>query len=93
VELAGQPTSARSRVRVEIVNEAGRQVDAFELAVPVAGGLQVDDLFRARGLGDVPAAAVLRVVPIDSLVTAYATVIDVGTNDATTYGPALLSST
>ncbi len=68
-------------VRVEIFDPAGALLDRFEMPVPVAGGTQVNDLFRSRGLGDGPEAALIRVTPFGGLVGAYATVIDSGTND------------
>lgn len=70
------------RVRVEVVGNGGATLDAFDVNVPVAGGIQVDDLFRVRGLGDGPPAALLRISPAGGLVGAYATSIDQGTNDA-----------
>ncbi len=70
------------RARVEVVGNGGATLDAFDVNVPVAGGIQVDDLFRVRGLGDGPAAALIRVSPAGGLVGAYATSLDQGTNDA-----------
>jgi hypothetical protein len=70
------------RARVEVIGDGGATLDAFDVNVPVAGGIQVDDLFRARGLGDGPAAALIRVSPAGGLVGAYATSLDQGTNDA-----------
>jgi hypothetical protein len=70
------------RARVEVVGDRGVLLDAFDVNVPVAGGIQVDDLFRARGLGDGPSAALIRVSPAGGLVGAYATTLDQGTNDA-----------
>ena len=57
--------------------------------MPVAGGIQIDDLFRARGLGDGPDVALVRVSPAGGLVGAYATSIDQGTNDAILISAAL----
>jgi hypothetical protein len=51
--------------------------------VPSAGGVQINDIFHARGLGDGPRAALIRVSPISGLIGAYATMNDNGTNDPT----------
>jgi hypothetical protein len=77
------------RARVEVVGDGGTLLDAFDVNVPVAGGIQLDDLFRARGLGDGPPAALLRISPAGGLVGAYATSIDQGTNDAILISAAL----
>ncbi|MFN7989395.1 MAG: hypothetical protein U0529_18105 [Thermoanaerobaculia bacterium] len=79
------------RARVEVVGDGGTALDAFDVNVPVAGGIQVDDLFRSRGLGDGPPAALVRISPAGGLVGAYATSIDQGTNDAILV-PAALSA-
>jgi hypothetical protein len=73
----GPPVS----VRVEVFDERGALRDRFETPVPLAGGVQIDDLFHGRGLGDGPPAGLIRISPSGGLVAAYATVIDNGTND------------
>ena len=55
--------------------------DSFETPLPLAGGVQIDDLFHGRGLGDGPPAGLIRISPSGGLVAAYAIVIDNGTND------------
>lgn len=79
------------RVRVELVGDGGGTLDAFDVNVPVAGGIQLDDVFRSRGLGDGPPAALIRVSPAGGLVGAYATSIDQGTNDAILVPAALVA--
>lgn len=74
------------RVDVRIFDESGALLDGFERELPGYGGVQIDDLFRARGLGDGPKAALIRVsfAPGErygSRLAAYATTIDNGTND------------
>jgi hypothetical protein len=68
-------------VRVEVFDEHGDLLDHFETPLPIAGGVQIDDLFHGRGLGDGPPAGVIRISPAGGLVAAYASVIDNGTND------------
>ena len=50
--VSGPPVS----VRVEVFDERGVLRDTFETPVPLAGGVQIDDLFHGRGLGDGPPA-------------------------------------
>ena len=75
--VSGPPVS----VRVEIFDELGVRRDRFETPLPLAGGVQIDDLFHGRGLGDGPPAGLIRISPFGGLVAAYASVIDNGTND------------
>jgi hypothetical protein len=69
--------------RVDIIDDKGKTIDSFTMNVPSAGGVQINDLFHARGLGDGPAAALIRVTPLGGLIAAYATMNDNGTNDPT----------
>ena len=75
--VSGTPVA----VRVEVFDEHGTLRDHFETPLPIAGGVQIDDLFHGRGLGDGPSAGVIRISPASGLVAAYASVIDNGTND------------
>jgi hypothetical protein len=81
VELTGLPSGSNGSVRVELENETGETIDSFTLSVPIAGGMQLNDIFRSRGLGDGPTAALIRVTPLAGTFAAYATMIDSGTND------------
>ena len=84
VELTGFPNGAApAQVRVEIIDDKGKSLDSFTVNVPIAGGIQLNDIFHARNLGDGPAAALIRVTPITGMVGAYATLNDNGTNDPT----------
>ncbi|HEX7614986.1 MAG TPA: hypothetical protein VF554_06860, partial [Thermoanaerobaculia bacterium] len=75
--VSGPPVA----VRVEVFDERGTLRDHFETPLPIAGGVQIDDLFHGRGLGDGPPAGLIRISPSGGLVAAYASVIDNGTND------------
>jgi len=81
VELTQSPVNQRNTTRIEIFDDKGAKLDSFTVDVPSAGGLQINDIFRARNLGE-PAAAVIRISPTGGLVGAYATVTDNGTNDS-----------
>jgi hypothetical protein len=83
-----QPGSAR----IEIIDEKGLTIDSFIATVPVAGGIQINDLFRGRNLGDGPAAALIRISPTRGQIAAYATVTDNGTNDSIYLAPNLAAS-
>jgi hypothetical protein len=91
VELTAFSGGPPVRVRIEIIDDLGSQLDSFETEVPIAGGIQLLDIFRARGLGNGPLAALIRVSPLAGLVGAFATTLDNGTNDPTCYGASLAS--
>jgi hypothetical protein len=91
VELTAFSGGPPVRVRIEILDDLGARVDSFEAEVPTAGGIQLLDIFRARGLGNGPPAALIRVSPLAGLVGAFATTLDNGTNDPTYYGASLAS--
>jgi hypothetical protein len=91
VELTAFPEGPPARVRIEIFDDYGALMDSFETSVPIAGGIQLLDIFRARGLGNGPPAALIRVSPLGGLVGAFATTLDNGTNDPTYFGAVLAS--
>jgi hypothetical protein len=82
IELTGFPGGPTANVRVEIIDNGGKTIDSFTVNVASAGGIQLNDVFRARGLGDGPTAALIRITPISGMVGAYATLTDNGTNDS-----------
>jgi hypothetical protein len=91
VELTAFAEGPPVRVRIEIFDDFGARLDTFETEIPIAGGVQLLDLFRTRGLGNGPTAALIRVSPLGGIVGAFATTLDNGTNDPTYYGAALVS--
>ena len=75
-------------MRLTVFDDKGKQIDRFTVAVPRAGGMQINDLFGARGVTP-PAAARVVVQVLDSfgtLIGAYATLTDNVTNDSTFLG-------
>jgi hypothetical protein len=76
-------------VRIDILDEKSVTVDSFQTTWPAGGGIQLLDLFRARGLGDGPKGALIRVTPFNGSIGAFATMIDNKTNDPTYLGPYL----
>lgn len=70
-------------IRVEVLDSAGRTADRFTTPLPPGGGIQLNDLFRARGLPENLGPVLIRVSPSGGMVAAYATTIDNGTNDPT----------
>jgi hypothetical protein len=91
VELTAFADGPPVGVRIEIYDDFGALLDGFETSVPTAGGIQLLDIFRARGLGNGPPAALIRVSPQGGLVGAFATTLDNGTNDPTYHGAVLAS--
>lgn len=91
VDLSAAPGSGTVAVKVEIFDEAGVRRDVFETPLSLAGGVQIDDLFHGRGLGDGPRSGWIRVSPSGGLVAAYASVIDNATNDPL-YAPPVLAA-
>lgn len=89
VELTAFPAGPPGRVRIEILDDFGSLLDTFERSIPIAGGIQLLDIFRARGLGNGPPAALIRVSPLAGLFGAFATTLDNGTNDPTYHGASL----
>ena len=83
VDMAPSPNTTASRIRIDIIDDAGKTIDLFEVQIPAAGGTQLNDLFRARNLGNGPTAAMIRVTPITGVIGAYAASVDNGTNDPT----------
>lgn len=83
VELSpyvGGPLQA-TNVRIRIIDERGLQIDSFEVTLPAAGGMQINDVLRERGL-TAAKAVLIRIEPSGAgLVGAYATLTDNGTND------------
>jgi hypothetical protein len=73
----GQPVGAH----VEFRDDHGALLDSFDMSAPFRGGVQINDIFRTRGLGDGPKAALIRVRPFGGFLAGYATTIDNGTND------------
>lgn len=94
VELSPGPNvNSAANVRLLVFDDKGSKIDQFTVAVPIAGGMQINDLFAARGLTP-PAAArlVIQVLDANSLVGAYATLTDNVTNDSTFLGANLAAT-
>ncbi|MGZ5443835.1 MAG: hypothetical protein ACXW5U_20315 [Thermoanaerobaculia bacterium] len=73
-------------VNVIIVDDKSRVVDAFEVQVPARGGMQINDVFSARGLTPPPASLVIVEITQGQQIGAYATLTDNITNDSTYLG-------
>src|SRR5438105_215193 len=81
VELTGWPGQTAARARVEIIDDGGHSLDSFEVGLPSAGGMQINDLFHARGLTERTKPVLIRVTTIQGMIGAYAAFVDNGTND------------
>ena len=91
VELTRNATG-EANVRIRILDGASKLVDTFTVSVPSSGGMQINDIFAARGLTP-PAAAIIVVENLGGnppgLIGAYATLTDNITNDSTFLGAQL----
>jgi hypothetical protein len=83
VDLTGFPGVRAARARVEIIDDGGKSLDSFEISVPSAGGMQIDDLFHGRGLAESARSVLIRVTTIEGMIGAYVAFVDNGTNDPT----------
>lgn len=81
VELSPGFNGQTTNIRIEIVDDRGVTIDSFQVTLPAAGGMQINDVFAARGL-TAPKAVLIRIKPTGpGLIGAYATLTDNGTND------------
>jgi hypothetical protein len=89
VELSPMRNFAPTRVRIRLIDNTGKQLDTFTVEVPNAGGMQINDIFAARGITP-PTASLIKIDVLDTgLIGAYATLTDNITNDSTYLGAQL----
>jgi hypothetical protein len=69
-------------VRLTIVDGGHNVLDTTTVEIPARGGMQLNDIFGARGLTPPPAALLLVEVVEGQQIAAYATVTDNVTNDS-----------
>jgi hypothetical protein len=81
VDLTAFPGNRPARAKVEIIDDGGRLLDSFEVSIPSAGGMQINDLFHGRGLAESTKPVLIRVSTIEGMIGAYAAFVDNGTND------------
>lgn len=81
VELTEFPPNLNATARVEILDSASKTIDSFSVTFPIAGGTQLNDIFRARGL-TVSGPVLIRITPTNGTMGAYATTTDNITNDS-----------
>ncbi|HYR29856.1 MAG TPA: hypothetical protein VEU30_15405, partial [Thermoanaerobaculia bacterium] len=93
VELTPTPIADRTtNVRIFLIDHNGQLLNTFSVAVPSAGGMQINDIFAARGITAPAAARVVVQVLGTGLVGAYATLTDNITNDSTFLGAQLAAT-
>jgi hypothetical protein len=81
VELSPFAGNLTTNVRIEIVDDHGVTIDSFQVTLPAAGGMQINNIFASRGV-TAPKAALIRIKPNGpGLIGAYATLTDNITND------------
>jgi hypothetical protein len=81
VDLTAFPGTRAARAKVDIIDDGGRSLDSFEVSIPSAGGMQINDLFHGRSLAESTRPVLIRVSTIDGMIGAYAAFVDNGTND------------
>lgn len=81
VELTEFPPNRTATATVEILDSSSKRIDLFSVSFPVAGGMQLNDIFRARGL-TASGPMLIRVTPTNGTIGAYATTTDNVTNDS-----------
>ncbi|PYQ29152.1 MAG: hypothetical protein DMF56_12810 [Acidobacteria bacterium] len=88
VEMQANANGQTSEARVHIVDHTGKELDAFTVTLPIAGGTQINNLFETRGIAQ-PQAAIVYVEVVRGWIGAYATLTDNITNDTTYLGASL----
>lgn len=82
VDLADD-TAHPPNVRIRIIGDKGLVLDTIDVQVPARGGIQLNDIFRTRGIAPTPAALLVVEVLHGQQIAAYATLTDNVTNDST----------
>ncbi len=88
VELAPFLRTA-STVRIRLLDEQRREIDAMNVEVPSGRGLQLNDVFRGRGIATPQSGLIVVEVLQGTRVAAYATMTDNVTNDTAYFGAQL----
>ncbi len=91
VDLNATATSRQLHATVAFYDKSGAKVDELTVTLPSASGMQLNDIFRARGIASSVGPVLIKVTAVDGLIGAYASVVDNGTNDST-YLPANLAA-
>jgi hypothetical protein len=88
VDVQAGSGAPMSEARIHVVDDTGKEIDAFTVQLPAAGGTQINNLFEARGIAQ-PKAAIVYVEVIRGAIGAYVTLTDNITNDSTYLGASL----
>ena len=56
--------------KIEIIDPAGSSLDSFEVSIPSAGGMQINDLFHGRSLPENTSSVLIRVTTIEGMIGA-----------------------
>src|SRR5262249_13625164 len=60
--------STQARARIDIVSTNKVLIDSFEISVPILGGTQLNDIFRARSIAPDGAPVLIRISPLQGMV-------------------------
>ena len=90
IDLLPRNNGTKTDVRVTILDHSGKTVDTFVVTVTSATGMQINDIFGARGV-TAPSAGLVHIEVLSGpgLIGAYATLTDNITNDSTFLGAQL----
>jgi hypothetical protein len=88
VDVQAGSGAPMSEARIHVVDDTGKEIDAFTVQLPAAGGTQINSLFEARSIAQ-PKAAIVYVEVIRGAIGAYVTLTDNITNDSTYLGASL----
>jgi hypothetical protein len=91
VDLNQNPTFRIPHVFVTVIDKNGTTIDSIPVTLISAGGIQLNDLFRNRGIAPEVGPVLIRVTSVDGLIGAYASVVQNDTNDPS-YLPASLGA-
>jgi hypothetical protein len=69
-------------VRLTLIGDRHQVLAKWTASIPARGGIQLNDVFRARGITPPPAALLVVEVMEGKQIAAYATLVDNGTNDS-----------
>lgn len=86
VELTRNGPADTVAARIWILDETRKVLDTFTVNVPRGGGMQINDVFRSRGITPPRAALISVEVLTSGVVGAYATLTDNISNDTTYLG-------
>ena len=81
VDVTASFSSLTPSARIDVIGSAGAVIDTFTTSVPSLGGVQLNDIFRARALPQDGQPVLIRITPLQGMLGAYAAMVDNESND------------